>query len=143
MEEKANVTLNEYFLDFINKLFSIKYKKKEDKTHDHNQTYHNQFKKNTFLDVTPNGEIYYTYINIYKDGKFFEKKRIDSQNCPITWNIALKELIRMQKRNNKRYGNIYKLTLTWKGWLLETTDDIRYKVNYDNIKYSREITDLV
>ena len=136
-------TLHEYFLDFINKIFKIKYKKKEEKDYKFTQIYKDQFMKNTFEEKTENGRLYYTFINIYKDGKFFEKKRIESQNCPITWNIALKELIRMQKTNTKRYGYIYKLSLTWKGWLLETTDDIRYKINYDNIKYNREITDLI
>ena len=142
---ESKVTLHEYFLDFVNKLFSIKLKKKEkkEKTFNHTQIFKNQFKKNTFLDETSKGKLFYTYLNILKDGKFFEKKRIDSMNCPITWNIVLKEIIKMQKKSNKIYGNVYKLTLTWKGWILETTDDIRYKVNYDKLKFRREINDLV
>lgn len=71
---------------------------------------------------------YYTYLNIYKDGKFLEKKRITSLKKPITWDIIAKNI---EILNNEHYGYIFKLTNTWnEGITLETSSDIRYKINY-------------
>jgi|SaaInlStandDraft_6_1057023.scaffolds.fasta_scaffold10950_2 hypothetical protein len=77
-----------------------------------------------------NGYSYYTFLNVYKDGKFMDKVKIESRQNPIEWQFVVNKILELNK-NPKFYGYVYKLTNSFdKGLILETTDDERYKVDY-------------
>lgn len=81
---------------------------------------------NTFF----NGHSYYTYINVYKDGKFIDKVQVNSKQNPIEWQLIVNKIFELNK-DSKFYGYVYRLTNSFnKGLILETTDDARYKIDY-------------
>lgn len=124
---KDTTSINSVIVDTINKMFFIDdnidivdEKKHYDLLRDTKQVH-------TYYD----GSEYYTFLNVYKDGKFLEKRKITSLRNPITWDFILSEILKLNKHENY-YGYAYKLSNSWnKGYILETTNDIRYKVKYD------------
>ena len=92
---------------------------------------------NTFYD----GYSYYTFINIFKDGKFLDKVKVISNNNPIKWNTIFDNVINLNKYSDY-YGNIYNMSHSInKGIILETTSDKRYFVNY-NCNLSENFNDV-
>tara|TARA_Y100000589_G_C27147601_1_gene627523 strand:- start:235 stop:1113 length:879 start_codon:yes stop_codon:yes gene_type:complete len=78
-----------------------------------------------------NGKEYYTYLNIYKDGKYLHNIKVSSFSYPIEWSNVLNEILKLNN-DTDMYGYVYRLTNTWnEGFVLETTKDVRYKVNYN------------
>ena len=74
------------------------------------------------------GNMYYTFLKIFKDGIFIDKIKIESNNNPIIWKVIHKKISEINK-NNKFYGFIYKLTYTFnQGLILETTDDEKFNI---------------
>ena len=127
---KDERSVNTIIVDTINKLFFIEdnndldMKKKFDEENkyllDNTKQVHTHYDGNT----------YYTFLNVYKDGKFLEKRKISSLENPINWRYILSEIMRLNKYK-KYYGFVYKLSYSWnKGYILETTDDLRYYVDY-------------
>ena len=124
---KENRSINTIIVDTINKIFFID--DNEDKP-----------EENKYFDLLENvkqvhtqydGYQYYTFLNVFKDGKFLEKKKISSLKNPITWKFVLTEIMKLNKNTNY-YGYAYKLSNSWnKGYILETTNDARYKVDYN------------
>ena len=92
---------------------------------------------NTFYD----GYSYYTFINIFKDGKYLDKVKVISNNNPIKWNTIFDNVINLNKYSDY-YGNIYNMSHSInKGIILETTSDKRYFVNY-NCNLSENFNDV-
>jgi len=120
-------SINSIIVDTINNIFFIDDNiEKEKILDDKKETLDNVKQVHTHYD----GNEYYTYLSVYKDGKFIDKVKIKSLKNPITWHFILAEILRLNKYKNF-YGYAYKLSNSWnKGYILETTDDIRYKVNY-------------
>ena len=121
-------------VDTINKLFLIEDNENEDVINKKE----NYDEKNEYIPNTPenvhifyDGNEYYTFLNIYKDGKFLEKKKISSLKYPINWRYIISEILNLNK-HNKYYGFVYKLSYSWnKGYILETTEDVKYYIDYD------------
>lgn len=124
-------SINSIIVDTINKMFFIDDNedvKEEVKFEEDNRFLFEDTKQvHTHFD----GETYYTFLNVFKDGKFLEKRKIMSLKNPINWKYVLSEILKINK-NKMHYGFAYKLSYSWnKGYILETTDDIRYFVNYN------------
>ena len=124
----SELSLNQEIIKTINEFFNIKdkgtkdrlLKEKIDKVY-----YQDVSQTNTHFD----GEAYFTKINIFKDGKFIDKVFARSKLNPISWRIILDKILNL---NNKFYGYIYKLSSSFnKGLILETTDDYRYRIDYE------------
>jgi len=127
---KDTTSINSIIVDTINKIFFIEdnYTKKDILE---GEKYYDELRDVRQVHTSYDGNEYYTYLNIYKDGKFIDKIKIRSLRNPITWHFILTEILKLNKNKNF-YGYAYKLSNTWnKGYILETTSDIRYKVNYD------------
>jgi hypothetical protein len=126
---KDTTSINSIIVDTINKMFFID--DNIDNIVEENKHYDllNDTKQvHTHYD----GNEYYTILNVYKDGKFLEKRKISSFRNPIDWQFILSEILKLNK-HHKYYGYAYKLSNSWnKGYILETTNDIRYKVKYDS-----------
>ena len=129
--KKDDRSINSIIVDTINKMFFI------DDNNDVELEKKFEEENSFLLEDTKqvhthyDGNTYYTYLNIYKDGKFLEKRKISSLENPINWKYVLSEIMRLNK-NKKYYGFVYKLSYSWnKGYILETTDDMRYFVNYN------------
>lgn len=128
--KKDNRSINNIIVDTINKLFFIEDNKDEDLKEKYYEENKHIFEDTKQVHTHFDGNVYYTYLNIFKDGKFLEKRKISSLENPINWKYVLSEIMRLNKYK-KHYGFVYKLSYSWnKGYILETTDDIRYFVNY-------------
>lgn len=103
----------------IDKLYQLK---------DYNKYVDNFYYKNVSQVITHyDGNVYYTYLNIYKDGKFIDKVRVESFNNPIKWKYVMLKIIEIIKKYHSIYGYIYKLSHSVnQGLILETTNDERY-----------------
>jgi hypothetical protein len=127
---KESRSINSIIVDTINKLFFI-----EDNI-DIKDNKKQKFSFNSLENVKQvhtnfDGEQYYTFLNVFKDGRFLEKRRINSLRNPISWQVILGEIMNLNKNSNY-YGYVYKLSTSWnKGYILETTNDARYKINYN------------
>lgn len=118
--------INYIIVDTINKFFFIK-ENKEKKLDPQ------LFKPVNQIITHYDGVAYYTYLNVYKDGKYIDKMQIRSKNNPIEWKYIMNKIFEINK-DSKFYGYIYKLSHSIdKGIILETTDDQRYKINYNLI----------
>ena len=130
--KKDKRSINNIIVDTINKFFFIEdnddVKDKKDKFKEDNKYLLDNTKQvHTHYD----GNVYYTFLNIYKDGKFLEKKKISSLENPINWKYILSEIMLLNKYK-EYYGFVYKLSYSWnKGYILETTGDQRYFVDYN------------
>lgn len=88
------------------------------------------FKPVNQINTKFDGFSYYTYINVYKDGKYIDKLKIESKNNPIQWPFIMNKVLEINK-HSKFYGYVYKLTYSINnGIILETTDDPRFKMEY-------------
>lgn len=123
-------SLNEEIIETINRFFNIQdvgtkerlLKEKYDKVY-----YQDVSQTNTHFD----GQGYYTTINIFKDGKYIDKVSARSKLNPISWRVIIDKILTLNKNSNF-YGYIYKLSSSFnKGLILETTDDYRYRVDYE------------
>ena len=115
--------VNNIVIDTINKFFFIE----ENEVPLDKNIYKPIDQINTHYD----GYSYYTYLNVYKDGKFIDKLKIESKQNPIEWQFIMNKILELNK-NSKFYGYVYKLTHSLnKGIILETTDDPRFKINYE------------
>lgn len=115
--------VNNIFIDRINNLFFI----------EENETAHNKniFKPIDQINTHYDGYSYYTFLNVYKDGKFIDKLKIESKQNPIKWQFIMNKIFELNK-HSKFYGYVYKLTHSLNnGIILETTDDPRFKINYE------------
>ena len=120
--------INNIVIDTVNNLFSIE---ENDIPLDKN-ILKPQNQINTYHD----GYSYYTFLNVYKDGKFIDKLKIESKENPIEWHFIMSKILELNK-NSKFYGYVYKLTYSIdNGIILETTDDPRFKINYE-CKYNK------
>lgn len=132
--EKDDRPISTVIIDTINKLLFLddnNIMEKEDKIKKFEEDTSYIFNNTRQIHINYDGESYYTYLNVYKDGKFLEKRKITSLKNPITWKYVLSEIMRLNKFK-RYYGFVYKLSYSWnKGYILETTDDIRYYVNYN------------
>ena len=131
--QKDKRPIGTVIVDTINKLLFLddnNIYEKEDKKKKFEEENSHIFNNTRQVHTHYDGNTYYTFLNIFKDGKFLEKRKISSLKNPITWKYILSEIMRLN--NFKRYyGFVYKLSYSWdKGYILETTDDIRYYVNY-------------
>ena len=88
------------------------------------------FKDVDQLHTMYDGEVYYSFINVYKDGKFLDKVKIESKNNPIIWKVIINKIDEINKNKNF-FGYIYKLSYSFnQGLILETTKDKRYNIKY-------------
>ena len=88
------------------------------------------FKPPSQINTHFDGYSYYTFLNVYKDGKFIDKLKIEAKQNPISWSFIMNKILEINK-DSKFYGYVYKLTYsTNNGIILETTADPRFKVNY-------------
>lgn len=115
--------VNNIVIDTINKLFYIE----ENKPNVLDETFYENVKQS---DTNFDGEYYYTYITIYKDGKYLDKVRVQSRRNPIEWKYVVNKILDLNK-TSEFYGYVYRLSYSWnKGIILETTGDQRYQINY-------------
>ena len=126
----SQLSLNQQIIKTINELFNINDKGTRDRLikEKYDKIYYQDVSQtNTHFD----GHAYYTFINIFKDGKFIDKVSARSKINPISWRIIIDKILNLNKNNNF-YGYIYKLSSSFnKGLILETTDDYRYRVDYE------------
>ena len=114
--------INSIIIDTINKVFFVEENEKEKDPM--------FFKPIKQVNTLFNGYSYYTFLNVYKDGKFIDKVKIESKQNPIQWQFVINKILELNK-NPKFYGYVYRLTNSFdKGLILETTDDNRYKIDY-------------
>ena len=85
--------------------------------------------KRKLVEFDKSNNTYYLILKIYKDGKFIQDLKIENTN-KITERHILKAINYVNK-NNDYFGYVFNLSLTWENAILETTDDKRYKIQYD------------
>ena len=114
--------INNIVIDTINNVFFIEENEKPlDPT---------IFKPPSQINTHFDGYSYYTFLNVYKDGKFIDKLKIEAKQNPINWSFIMNKILEINK-DSKFYGYVYKLTYsTNNGIILETTSDPRFKVSY-------------
>lgn len=125
-------SLNEKIIKTINTLFFIEDKNYEEKE----KLINDELEEKFYYDVSQinthfDGNSYYTFINILKDGVILDKVKVISKINPIPWRTIVDAIFRISK-DKKFYGNIYNLSHSFnRGLILETTDDYRYEINYE------------
>ena len=83
-----------------------------------------------FLLYDIDNDYFYTYLTIFKDGKFIDKLKINTKNEKLDPRIIMDKIIQLS--NSNYYGNIYRVYNSFnKGLILETTNDTRYKIKYN------------
>ena len=115
--------VNNIIVDTINKVFFIEKNKKRELNPI-------LFKPVNQITTHYDGTEYYTYLDVYKDGKFIDRMKVESKNNPIEWRYIMNKILEINE-HSKFYGYVYKLSHSLdKGLILETTDDLRYRINY-------------
>ena len=89
------MNVNNIIIDTINNVFFIE---ENDKPLDQNI-----FKSPKQINTHHDGYSYYTYLNVYKDGKFIDKLKIESKQNPIEWSFIMNKILEINK-HSKFYG---------------------------------------